>query len=184
MEPQLILFDIDGTVVEAWTDKILPGVSEFFSRPNLPKIAWVTNQCGVGLRHWMEKEGFGEPEKFPTEEQVIERIETILYKLGLTRLDGDRDTTYISFAYQTKEGKWGPQKRQTNVFAPDRGEVFTEWRKDWRKPAPGMLLQAMTEAGVAPDDTLFVGDMESDRLAAEAAGVRFMWARDFFGWED
>ncbi len=30
--------------------------------------------------------------------------------------------------------------------------------------------------------SLFVGDSESDRLCAVAAGVRFEWARAFFRW--
>lgn len=49
-----------------------------------------------------------------------------------------------------------------------------------RKPKPGMLWALMGFWFVAPSHTLYVGDMESDRLAAEAAGVDFMWAEDFF----
>ncbi len=51
-----------------------------------------------------------------------------------------------------------------------------------RKPRPGMLLDLMAWAGCGPEETVFVGDREEDRLAAEAAGVRFEWAVDFFGW--
>lgn len=49
-----------------------------------------------------------------------------------------------------------------------------------RKPRPGMLQEIMRAAGIAPADTLMVGDQNSDRLAAEAAGCRFMWAKEFF----
>ena len=41
-----------------------------------------------------------------------------------------------------------------------------------RKPAPGMLLSAMTELGVKPVDTIFVGDAIRDVEAAHAAGCR------------
>jgi D-glycero-D-manno-heptose 1,7-bisphosphate phosphatase len=51
-----------------------------------------------------------------------------------------------------------------------------------RKPRPGMLLQAMDEAGFGPEETIFVGDYETDEQAAENAGVRFFWAEDFFNW--
>lgn len=51
---------------------------------------------------------------------------------------------------------------------------------DCRKPNPGMLLQAMREAQVDPNETLFVGDMESDQQAAQAAGMGFCWAEEFF----
>jgi D-glycero-D-manno-heptose 1,7-bisphosphate phosphatase len=53
-----------------------------------------------------------------------------------------------------------------------------------RKPAPGMLREIMSAAGFAPTETLMVGDQDSDRLAAEAAGCKFRWAADFFGWRD
>ncbi len=49
-----------------------------------------------------------------------------------------------------------------------------------RKPAPGMLLDLMRRLGSRPEETVYVGDDDVDRQAAEAAGVRFIWARDFF----
>lgn len=52
-----------------------------------------------------------------------------------------------------------------------------------RKPAPGMLVDIMRAHGVAPEDTLFVGDSPVDAGAAAAAAVRFVWAGDFFGRE-
>lgn len=53
---------------------------------------------------------------------------------------------------------------------------------DCRKPKPGMLLRLMHRFNVTRRETLFVGDMDKDEEAARRAGVRFMWARDFFGW--
>ena len=50
-----------------------------------------------------------------------------------------------------------------------------------RKPRPGMLLEAMKDAGVSPSETIFVGDYETDEQAAENAGVSFFWAKEFFG---
>ncbi|UDY24981.1 HAD-IIIA family hydrolase [Nocardioides sp. Kera G14] len=40
-----------------------------------------------------------------------------------------------------------------------------------RKPAPGMIKQALADAGVAPDRALMIGDIGADLEAAEAAGV-------------
>ncbi|MDN0069793.1 HAD-IIIA family hydrolase [Collinsella ihumii] len=45
-----------------------------------------------------------------------------------------------------------------------------------RKPAPGMLLRAMRDFRAVPARCVMHGDKESDRLAAETAGVRFVWA--------
>lgn len=50
-----------------------------------------------------------------------------------------------------------------------------------RKPAPGMLIELMAELGFSPDQTVMVGDWDSDKQAAEAAGCQFIWAHEFFG---
>jgi D-glycero-D-manno-heptose 1,7-bisphosphate phosphatase len=51
---------------------------------------------------------------------------------------------------------------------------------DCRKPKPGMLLAIMSYYGVAPEETLFVGNHEVDREAAARAGTAFSWSTDFF----
>jgi D-glycero-D-manno-heptose 1,7-bisphosphate phosphatase len=40
-----------------------------------------------------------------------------------------------------------------------------------RKPAPGMLYEAIAKWGIDPRASYMVGDMESDLIAAQAAGV-------------
>lgn len=48
------------------------------------------------------------------------------------------------------------------------------------KPDPTMLVEAIRLAYCEPEGTLMIGDDEVDRLAAEAAGVDFQWADDYF----
>lgn len=50
-----------------------------------------------------------------------------------------------------------------------------------RKPKPEMLHHLSSKWVIPLSRTLFVGDQESDRIAAEAAGCAFAWAWDFFG---
>jgi phosphoglycolate phosphatase-like HAD superfamily hydrolase len=45
-----------------------------------------------------------------------------------------------------------------------------------RKPDPGPLLAALEPLGVSPDRALFVGDSESDAVAADRAGMEFRYA--------
>lgn len=45
-------------------------------------------------------------------------------------------------------------------------------RCDCRKPAPGMLLEAIEELGIDPAASWMIGDSDADVLAARAAGVR------------
>ncbi|HYM49686.1 MAG TPA: HAD-IIIA family hydrolase [Candidatus Limnocylindrales bacterium] len=49
-----------------------------------------------------------------------------------------------------------------------------------RKPAPGLLLEALAGFGVPAREAVFIGDRETDRLAAVAAGVAFEPAARFF----
>lgn len=50
-----------------------------------------------------------------------------------------------------------------------------------RKPNPDMLHRAMEDFGVAPDDTLMIGDSLSDMEAARNAGVRSILVRTEYG---
>lgn len=164
----LIIFDMDGTLADRDTGELLPGVADWFERfKDFTRYAIATNQGGVGLRYWMEKDGFGEPDKYPTEAQIEQRITEVCNRLG-----GQFDA-YMCFAYQSKKsGQWGPIPE--NPFYP------LAWQQDWRKPAPGMLLHAMHVAGARPEQTIMVGDSEEDERAAKAAGCHFRHADDFF----
>ncbi len=51
-----------------------------------------------------------------------------------------------------------------------------------RKPRPEMLRRLMRRFRAGPAETLFVGDMQTDRETAFNAGTHFAWAHDFFGW--
>jgi HAD superfamily hydrolase (TIGR01662 family) len=50
-----------------------------------------------------------------------------------------------------------------------------------RKPAPGMLQEALGVFAVDPGQAVFIGDRRTDRQAAAAAGIAFEPADAFFG---
>jgi phosphoglycolate phosphatase-like HAD superfamily hydrolase len=43
-----------------------------------------------------------------------------------------------------------------------------------------MLFAIMRHYRLAAEDTVFIGNQESDRQAAARAGTAFIWAADFF----
>jgi D-glycero-D-manno-heptose 1,7-bisphosphate phosphatase len=73
----------------------------------------------------------------------------------------------------------------TGVVPPDGAIAFCPHRADaeceCRKPRPGLLRSVMRFYGIGPDQTVFVGDHETDRLAAAAAGTAFIDAKRLFG---
>lgn len=167
----LHIFDLDGTLAAQDSTELLPGVAEWFAAHPSNPCAIATNQGGVGLRRWMEGAGFGEPGKYPTQAEVEDRVTTLA--LSLFHEDRARLPVYIAFAYQAKSGKWSP--------IPPEGQGDPRWNPDWRKPAPGMIVQAMSDANISdPAQVLMVGDSEADQQAAKAAGVGFRWAWEFF----
>ncbi len=49
----------------------------------------------------------------------------------------------------------------------------------YRKPGAAAIEDALARYSARPADCLFVGDLDTDRQAAEAAGVPFVWADQF-----
>jgi D-glycero-D-manno-heptose 1,7-bisphosphate phosphatase len=166
----LFLFDIDGTLIRSFMRdggqdqdydliEVLPGRSVALEalRGDGHDVALVTNQAGVA---------FG----YQTTADVRRKLQRVLKALGLgggiRTTEGERcsppPVAYVSFAHP---------KATIDLFLSD---------SDWRKPGGGMIRQAMLDHDVSAASTTFVGDMDSDQAAAEAAGVRYMHADDFF----
>lgn len=170
--PELIIFDLDGTLAKAFSDELLPGVAEWFAYwrkyPTwTPKVAIATNQGGVAYRLHKQEMGAQDADKFPTKAMVDNRVNGIADVLGI-----DRALVYISYAYQFSQGYW--------VDTPIQYVRDPRWAPNWRKPNPGMLQQALADTGLLPNKALMVGDQDSDREAAVAAGIPFQTAVQFF----
>lgn len=54
---------------------------------------------------------------------------------------------------------------------PKDSSSFSDDVCDCRKPKPGLILKAARDLDIALKESIFIGDQESDMLAARAAGV-------------
>lgn len=164
-----IILDTDGTLVEWKTNVLLEGVKDwFFMHKEDYKLAFCSNQGGVGCRYWMQSGGWGDPDSMPAEEDLEEAVEEIKKELGVPDVD-----VYMCYAYVSKKGHAGP--------VPD-GVAPYDWQWDtaYRKPNPAMLLLAACEMKLLPKEIMMVGDRIEDQKAAYRAGMAFMWADEFF----
>lgn len=155
MTPHLIIFDADSTLRKC----TVPGQP----CPNKP----------------------GEWELMPNVRETLAKYDWSETVLGIASNQGGVGLGFLSIqdAYQMlcdlvveATGRFPPQGCiQVCPHSPDAG-------CSCRKPKPEMLFRIMRFWGAHPSETLMVGDREDDRLAAEAAGCAFQWAKDFFGW--
>lgn len=156
MDTKLIIFDVDGTLVETKSKetfrkgaddwRLLPGREEKLKelKGRGVRLAIASNQGGVAFGH-MEQE------------HIMIELHKTAKELGIPP-----GGVYICYNH--------PKASIERYRTEDHR----------RKPGPGMLIEAMRDFESEADETLFVGDREEDREAAKAAGVAFMWAKDFF----
>lgn len=70
------------------------------------------------------------------------------------------------------------------VTHPNGKKRSAKRESHFRKPDGGMIEYLMDAFGVSKAETVYIGDLDTDQQAAEAAGVKFIWASEFFGWEE
>lgn len=177
----LYIFDLDGTLAQFKTGRILDGVQEWFSNwlslpeDERPYIALASNQGGVGLRYWMESSGFGNPENYPTQEDIETHIRDVLTEIGID----EYMSIYVSYRYQSKKGNWSPIPDY--AYNDNKTQLINKsWSMDYRKPCPDMLLDAMAMHFVDKSETVMIGDWQEDKDVATNAGIDFIHADEFF----
>lgn len=172
------IFDIDGTIADRGSSDTYSWFNEWLRRQRGEDvvIALASNQGGVGLRYWMESDGFGNPDVLPTESEIVARVDAISGAI-MFWTGGLRPIIALSYAYQAKEtGLWGP-------IPPDK-QADLYWQPTSRKPNIGMirLIQyGVLQRGFANDcNMLFIGNSDEDEAAARAAGIGWCDEEAFF----
>ena len=154
----LYIFDVDGTLTETASGETF--------RKNAADWKWLPRrieQCealraqGARVALATNQAGVAFPWSRFTEAEIRAEIEAVARAIG---------AEYVGICYTTPNPKALPNYHHPN--------------DQRRKPGPGMILEALNLFSVSKEDALYVGDRPEDEQAAEAAGVHFMWAEDFF----
>ena len=118
-------------------------------------------------------------EKLTAMDWTNKRVSVISNQAGVAAKRLTLSTAY-ALLHGCLDAIFGPDSRveRTVFLCPHNSNAWCRCRK----PHPEMLHWAAAWSFAAQGNTLFVGDLGTDRMTAEAFGCDFMWAHDFFGW--
>jgi hypothetical protein len=178
----VVALDWDGTLVESFGSTPLPGAVEALARlPAGTRICILSNQAGPT---WRRLTG---DEKYPTEEQVVDNLRAGCDALGIKPALIFLATAWKPVDDPAEQERWTEAAyKASDAFrelferAPAAAWV-TSYLPAYRKPEPGMLRWVCDFFSVVAGSVLYVGDMDSDRTAAERAGCGFQWAAEWRG---
>ena len=183
--PQLVMFDLDGTLVDSVPD-LAAAVDRMLALRGRPPAGiervrdWVGNGAPVLVRRALagsiEHAGVDDDEAAQALRDFLQAYAgshdaTTVYPGVTTLLDWLRGKG-IALAVVTNK----PERYVAPLLA-EKGLGEFDWiiggdTLPVKKPDPAGLLQVMRAAAVSPQQSLFVGDSRNDVLAARAAGVK------------
>lgn len=182
---RLVIFDVDGTLVDSQGD-ILGAMRHAFETEDLevPSRTAVLGIVGLSLPVAMSRLA---PQVSPAlQDRLVEGYKAAyvdmrasvgaaqsspLYPGARDCLEKLHSLPDVLMGVATGKSKRG---LDSLITAHDLGPFFiTQQVADFHpsKPHPSMILQAMTDAGAAPENTVMIGDTSFDMDMAQAAGV-------------
>jgi len=183
--PRLVMFDLDGTLVDSVPD-LATAVDRMLVELGREPVGvecvrqWVGNGARVLVRRalagGLDHSAVGEAES----EEALARFldiyadchELITLYPGVHELLEALSTAAVELAVVTNKPERfvAPLLEQVGLGGYFRWIIGGDTLPQ-QKPDPAALLQVMRLAGVTKEQSLFVGDSRSDVLAARAAGV-------------
>lgn len=185
-----VISDLDRTILASWEGGFEPVPVPWLDRIlSLGKVvALITNQGGIAWRLAGGRPG----KRYPDWPEVLTRIRAGMKWTG---------STLAFAALYHPQAPIPPltdpvlQERGKEIGLPpvvlaamseprlpvcqvvEEGVVFVSWSPDWRKPSPGAFRFAQMLLHIDPTQLCYVGDEDSDREAAEMAGIAFVDVR-------
>jgi D-glycero-D-manno-heptose 1,7-bisphosphate phosphatase len=173
-EIRLICFDVDGTLTATKSGATFRETADDWKwLPGRVEKCLELKQKGVALALASNQGGVCFSWSNFTEDEIRAEIGKVAQTIG---------AAFVGICCSTPNEKALPQYRNPN--------------DPRRKPNPGMILEAIAYCNnsrahmrrttsyrgdlISLENVLFVGDRDEDEKAARAAGVRFVWAWEFF----
>ncbi len=183
--PQLVMFDLDGTLVDSVPD-LAAAVDDMLQQLDRPPagVERVRRWVGNGARVLVRRALAGQMEHAAVDDAQAEYAlglfmdayahahgHTVRYPGVLECLDALRDAGVLLALITNKPQRFIPQLLQEQQLDGYFGWIIGGDTLPQQKPDPAALVHVMQQAGVMAAQSLFIGDSRNDVLAARAAGV-------------
>jgi histidinol phosphatase-like enzyme len=170
----LYIFDLDATLVELYGTTPLPNVLGTLHSLTQQHhaIAVATNQAGVAWRKAVRRP------PYPKVSEIGPRFHQIVSLLPPLRNAPWFISIYDARVKLTAQDYADLVAEFQEVIHPLNAHISA--KSAWRKPNPGMLVEACTYHNITRENATFVGDADTDRDAATNAGMDFVFTERFF----
>jgi len=183
-QPQMILIDVDGTLVDSVPDLAfcVDAMMERLGRPPRGEAA-VRNWVGNGVERLVRRALIGQLDGEPDEADFERALpiflalyrentsqRSMLYPGVRDGIDYLKAAGYALGCVTNKAGQFTEPLLRALGVIDDFGIVVSGDSLPRKKPDPLPLLHAAEHFGVRPADALMIGDSVSDVKAARAAG--------------
>jgi phosphoglycolate phosphatase-like HAD superfamily hydrolase len=174
------LFDLDGTMWDSAPWYAALAISKSGSgEESVLAAALRTGSAGANAASVLKAAGY-HPTSFAR--ACAERVDELALYEGarstLDRLYADG----VQLAVVTNLPSWVADPMLNTTGVRDRLSSVICWSRGRAKPRPHGLRDALGQMMASPEGATYLGDGATDAVAAEAAGVHFLWAA--WGYED
>ncbi len=180
MAPELVIFDLDGTLVDSRADittAVNRTLAELGERGHPPEA--IREWIGDGVTRLLER-ALGHPERVAQARGLFDRLysgglldETRPYP-GVNRLLQSLTGRFLLAVATNKPGEMARAIVRGLGWGEAIGAVIGAREGADLKPAPDMLERLLEQTGRSSRDAVMVGDMVVDLTAARAAGIEFV----------
>lgn len=181
MQIQNIIFDLDGTLLDTIAD-LTAGVNRTMKEFGFPVHTRqaVQKMVGNGIRRLLA-EAVPEGEAHVRFEEIYSffrryytahcRDETRPYK-GIPELLLDLKQSGCGLAIVSNKNEQAVMQLAGDFFDGVIPVAIGQGEQTRKKPAPDTVFAAMRRLGAVPENTLYVGDSEVDKMTADYAGLK------------
>jgi len=187
-KPELVLFDLDGTLIDSLPDLAF-SVDSMLERLGLPRHGktHIRNWIGNGIERLVKRALTGdmhaepEPELFrkamPVFQEIYEQNVCVLsrcYDGVRNSMDYLKENNYRTGCVTNKVERFTNILLQAHGIYEDFDIIIAGDTLAKKKPDPLQLLHAAEQFNIRPERSLMVGDSINDVKAARAAGFQIL----------